>query len=231
MKFRLRQNWSGLSPRAQLSSSSPAPGTYANDRPSRPTRRSPCHCMGDDALTSTTGVKAKAGFFSFSLESSVSSGKPRAAVSRDTQTHRSGALRVLTSFERSGDTASSRSENKGKSSRIRSRSCSPTHGGNAAPAAEEDASHAEFSSTFVSFRNASGPSARARRLASRTARFSVSAQMGTVLEKLSGKRLVVLRVASTMTHPPRRAAVSATCTLSRVPLKLQLLQWPSVDLK
>ena len=51
------------------------------------------------------------------------------------------------------------------------------------------------------------------------------------MEKLSGKRLVVLRVASTMTHPPRRAAASATCTLSRVPLKLQLLQWPSVDLK
>ena len=51
------------------------------------------------------------------------------------------------------------------------------------------------------------------------------------MEKLSGKRLVVLRVASTMTHPPCFAAASATCRLRRVALKLQLLQCPSVDLK
>ena len=64
-----------------------------------------------------------------------------------------------------------------------------------------------------------------------TARDIVSAHTGIVFENESGNRLVLDLVASTTTHPPRVAAASATCTLSLVALKLQLLQWPSVLLK
>ena len=64
-----------------------------------------------------------------------------------------------------------------------------------------------------------------------TARDSVSAHTGIVFESESGNRFVLDLVASTTTHPPLVAAASATCRLSRVALKLQLLQWPSVLLK
>lgn len=53
--------------------------------------------------------------------------------------------------------------------------------------------------------------AAAARLWRATAPFSTAAQMGTVLARLSGKRFVVERVASTSTAPPCCAAVSATC--------------------
>ena len=69
---------------------------------------------------------------------------------------------------------------------------------------------------------------RCRSMAS--ARLTTQHQMGTVFVSASGKRLP-LRVESTRTTPPARAAASATWRLSRDSEKPQHPTWPSVDLK
>mmetsp|Transcript_10856 Transcript_10856/g.35858 ORF Transcript_10856/g.35858 Transcript_10856/m.35858 type:complete len:255 (-) Transcript_10856:363-1127(-) len=227
---RKRQKTPGDTPLAQLSSSSPAPGTYANEfPPSWVTLRSPCHCMGEDADTRIMGVNPRC----CGVKPSLENGKaPFASVSAFTQKQRKGAFSACTTAFKSGFTVTSCAQNKGSNLWMLSFSLTLTQGGRKGPARQSQAgSFFSFVLSFsVSFFCIS-PSDAELAPPAQTTLFTTSAQIGIVLENESGNRFVVLRVASTMTHPPARAAHSATCTFRRVALKLQLLLCPSVDLK
>ena len=187
-------------------------------------------------MTSTSGVNAR--------KSDEKFGNPLSYVSLETHTHRSGAARVAARASSLGSTARRAAQNPGTRRWIWWRSLSLIQGGRCGPslqgsfvAAGGVGSAASSPSRGASSRGGddSSPSSRRLRAArsrwSATARLMTSAQIGTVLERLSGNRFVALRVASTTRHPRRLAAASATCRLSLTALKLQLLQWPSVDLK
>mmetsp|Transcript_5743 Transcript_5743/g.19990 ORF Transcript_5743/g.19990 Transcript_5743/m.19990 type:complete len:356 (+) Transcript_5743:301-1368(+) len=204
---RLAKNISAVRPRDQDSSSSAAPGMYANGAPEPPETpvaclRSPRQCSGSEALSSTSGTPPPV----------PPHESPEGA---DTQRGSSGRSSSDASSRSPGGSSDRRDCTKrGMSPAMASRSSSETHGGSAG--SPEPPCPLQ-------------PPPRS----SAHAAFTTAAHTGTVFASASGKRFVELLVAST-TRAPRpspAAAAAATCRLSLCVEKDQLCACPSVLLK